>query len=105
RHARLEQLLHTGQSRGDVVTGHTTLVEGTHGQLRARLTDRLCGDNADGLADVDQLTTRHRATVAAGADTGGRFAGEHTANLDLRDSQRHQLLDRGITEVVARVEH
>ena len=28
-------------------------VEGAHGQLRARLADRLGGDDADGLADID----------------------------------------------------
>jgi hypothetical protein len=41
-------------------------VEGTHGQLRARLTDRLGGDDADSLADVDRRTAR-QVTAVAGA--------------------------------------
>jgi hypothetical protein len=45
-------------------------VEGTHGQLRARLTDRLRGDNADSFTDVDRRTTRKVTAVAGSADTG-----------------------------------
>src|SRR5690606_11654361 len=55
--AGLEELLDTGQTLGDVLGGRsTTGVEGTHRQLGARLTDRLGRDDADGLADVDELT-------------------------------------------------
>jgi hypothetical protein len=39
-------------------------VEGTHGQLRARLTDRLRRNNADSLAEVDRRTTRQITAVA-----------------------------------------
>jgi hypothetical protein len=39
----------------DVLTRHTTGVEGTHRQLGAGLTDRLGGDDADRLADVHRL--------------------------------------------------
>ena len=63
--ARLEELDDTRQTLRDVVTGHTTGVEGTHRQLGAGLTDRLGGDDADGLADVDELAGRQRAAVAA----------------------------------------
>ena len=65
--AGLEELLDTGQTLGDVVRGgDTTGVEGTHRQLRAGLADGLCGDDADGLADVHGLSGGQRAAVAAG---------------------------------------
>src|SRR5699024_11482243 len=60
-----EQLGHTRQTLGDVVRArHTTGVEGTHGQLGTGLTDGLCGDDADGLADVHQLPGGQAAAVA-----------------------------------------
>src|SRR5512143_1245759 len=43
-------------------------VERTHGQLRARLADRLRRDDADRLAEVDHVTARQVAAVAADAD-------------------------------------
>ncbi len=85
RNTGLEQLLHARQTTDDVgATGNTTLVEGTHGQLSTGLTDGLGGDDADGLADVDQLAGGHRAAVALGTHTGGRGAGQHGADLHLR---------------------
>src|SRR5262249_33101259 len=36
----------------------TTHVERTHRELRSRLTDRLSGDNADSLTDLDRVTGR-----------------------------------------------
>ena len=47
-------------------------VERTHRQLRARLTDRLGGDDADRLADVDRRAARKIAPVALGADARAR---------------------------------
>ena len=81
--AGLEQLDHARQAVGDVVTRDTTGVEGTHRQLRAGLADRLGGDDADRLADVDELAGRQRAAVAhrAGADLA--LAGQHAADPDL----------------------
>src|SRR5699024_5518377 len=67
-HASREELLHTRQTRGDVITGDTALVARTHRQLCTRLTDRVRGDDAHRLADIDQLATAHRTSVAAGAD-------------------------------------
>src|SRR5699024_3240719 len=70
RGAGLEELLDTRQTVRDVAVGagHTTGVEGAHGQLGAGLTDGLDRDDADGLADVDQLAGREGAAVAL--DTG-----------------------------------
>src|SRR5690606_1554634 len=105
RGPRLEQLLDTRQTGGDVVTGDATLVERTHGQLRTRLTDRLGGDDTDGLADVHQLAGGHRAAVAHRAHAHGRLAGQHAAHLDLGDAQAEQLLDLRVTQVVTAVDH
>src|SRR5690606_2225646 len=101
----LEQLLDTRQTGGDVLTGDATLVERTHGQLRTRLTDRLGGDDTDGLADVHQLAGGHRAAVAHRAHAHGRLTGQHAAHLDLGDAEAEQLLDRRVTQVVTAVDH
>ena len=71
-------------------------VEGAHRQLRARLADRLGGDDADRLAHVDRRAARQIATVAGGADAVRRFAGQHRADLHFLDAgggdRRHVLL-------------
>ena len=41
----------------------TTDVEGTHGQLGTRLTDRLCSNNTDRLTRVNQVTATQITTV------------------------------------------
>src|SRR5581483_10090599 len=77
----LEQFLDTGQTGRDVVTGHTTDVEGTHRQLRTGLADGLCGHDAHRLTDVHQLDGGHRAAVAHPADPGGRRAGQRDQHV------------------------
>ena len=100
--AGLEELDHAGQTLRDVVGGgHTTGVEGTHRQLRARLTDRLGRDDADGLADVDELAGGQRAAVALRAGAGAGVAGQDGADLDLLDAGRDQLVDLDVAEVLA----
>src|SRR3990167_1515639 len=61
-------VLHLYAVRGGGPTSGTTDVEGTHGQLGTRLTDRLGSDNADRFTDVDLVTTSQVAAVALGAD-------------------------------------
>src|SRR5690606_25661506 len=56
-------------------------VEGPHGQLRARLTDRLRRDHADRFADVDRRTAREVTAVALGANALLRLADQRTADL------------------------
>ena len=64
----------------------TADVEGTHGELRARLADRLGGDDADRFADLDHLAAGQVAAVAAAADAAAGLAGEPRTNLDLLDA-------------------
>src|SRR5699024_2437582 len=99
----LEELLDTRQTVRDVTVGagHTAGVEGAHGQLRARLADRLGGDDADGLADVDQLAGGERLAVALGAGAHRRVAGQHGADLRLAHTGLDQLLDEHVTELGA----
>ena len=78
--AGLEQLDHAGQTAGDVLTGHATGVEGPHRQLRAGLADRLGGDDADRLAELDRVAGGQRAAVAEAADAELGVAGEHRAH-------------------------
>src|SRR5207247_5783072 len=48
---RLEDLDDAREAVCDVRARHTTRVERAHRELRARLADRLCGDDADRVAD------------------------------------------------------
>ena len=59
--ARLEERL-LGHLRG------AADVEGAHGELGARLADRLGGDDAHRLADVHRRAARQVAAVAGAAD-------------------------------------
>ena len=68
-----------------------TDVERAHRELRARLADRLGGDDADRLADVDPVAAREVAAVAHGAHAAPGLAGEHGADDDLLDAR---FLDR-----------
>src|SRR5690606_37651499 len=54
---RLEDLLDAGQACRDVTAlfSRTTRMEGAQRELRARLANRLCGDDTDRRPDVDQI--------------------------------------------------
>ncbi len=69
-------------------------MEGAHGQLGARLPDRLRGDDTHRLADLDQLAGRQVAAVAGTADALARLAHEDGTNLDV-DAGRDDL-PRGV---------
>ena len=72
--------------------GRATDVERAHGQLGARLADRLGGDHADRFADVDQDAAAEVAAVALGAQAVARFAGERRAHPDLVDAEGFDVL-------------
>ena len=72
--------------RGFVELCRTTDVEGTHGQLGARLTDRLCGDDTGGLADIDLIAPRQIAPVTLPADAVAGLTGDRRPNHDLIDT-------------------
>ena len=78
--ARLEQLHDARQAVRDVRAGDAAGVERPHGQLRARLADRLRGDDADRVADLGGLAGGHRAAVAGLAHAGDGLALEHRAH-------------------------
>ena len=102
--AGLEELLDTRQTLRDVVgRGHATGVEGTHRQLRAGLTDRLGRDDADGLADVDELAGGQRTAVAARAGADAGLAGEHRADLERVDARLEEAVEQHVADVVTGV--
>ena len=78
----LEQLLDTGKTLCDIAAGDTAGMEGTHGQLGTGLTDRLGGNDADRLTDLDHFTGRHVGAVALGADPQVGTAGQDGTDLD-----------------------
>src|SRR5574343_1085980 len=89
----------TGRLTFDLVgngsTGRrTTDVEGTHGELGTRFTDRLGSDNANGFTGIDHGAAAEIATVALGAQTVTGFAGQRGANLDFVDTQLVDQVDQ-----------
>src|SRR6516164_1826421 len=79
-------------------------MERAHGELRARLADRLRGDDAHRLAHIDRRAAGEIAPVALGAHSAGGLAGEHRADaqflhpggldrFDLRLFEQRALLD------------
>src|SRR6185312_3282942 len=75
-------------------------VERTHRQLRARLADRLRGDDADRFADVDDMAAREVATVAGHADAAAGLAGEHRTDAHFVDAGRIDLADLVLVDLL-----
>ena len=69
----------------DAAGGDAADVERPHRELRARLADRLGGDDADRHALLDELAGGQVHAVAAAADAQRRLAGHRAADLDLLD--------------------
>ena len=63
-------------------------VERAHGELRARLADRLRRDHADRFAHVHRRAAREIAPVALAADAVLGLAGQHRADLHFLDAGR-----------------
>ena len=86
--------------------GSAADVERAHGELRAGLADRLRGDHADRLADVDQRPAAEVAPVALGAHAPSGFTGQRGAHLHLVDADVVDHLDRLLVEQRAcRIQH
>src|SRR5690606_7416924 len=86
--------------------GRTTDVERTHRQLGTGLTDRLSGDNTDGLTHVHQVATGQVAAVALGAHTMAGFTGNGGAYDDLvHTGLLNQLYQRLVQQGTGRQQH
>src|SRR5262249_25243815 len=73
-------------------------VESAHGELGARLADRLGGDDADRLADIDRGAARQVAAIALAADADLGVAGQHRADAHLLDPGLLDLLDLDLVD-------
>src|SRR5262249_21747274 len=71
----------------------TADVECTHGELRARLADRLSRDNTDSLAHVDGRAAREIAPVALAAHAVRELAGQHRPDAQLLNARIDDLFD------------
>src|SRR6202020_344481 len=69
-------------------------VEGTHGELRARLADGLRRNDAHRLADVDAMATTQVAAVALRADAVTGLTGDGRTHHDLVDTHLFQQFDQ-----------
>src|SRR5438105_1895344 len=105
RDAGFEQLLDARQALRDVGTRDATGMERTHRELRARFADRLGGDDADRLPDLDQLAGRQVAAVAQAAHAFPRLAGEHRPHLDLGDAGLDQVPSLDVIDLGAFLDH
>src|SRR5690606_31121623 len=83
----------------------TTDVEGTHRQLRARLTDRLRSNNADSFTGVDAVTTGQIAAVADRADTVTGFTGDRRTHEDFVDTHLLEQTDPLLVDHRAGINH
>ena len=63
-------------------------MERTHGQLSARLADRLRRDNANSLTHIHRCAAGQITSVTLAANAVWRFAGQNRTNLHFLDSGR-----------------
>ena len=103
RHTRLKQFLHTRQTLCDVTlcSRNTTRMEGTHGQLCTRLTDRLCRYDTNGGAQFDQCICRQITSIALAANATMCQAGQHRAYTYRLDSGINNLIDHLIAQFIS----
>src|SRR5262249_19834668 len=81
-----------------------TKVERTHGELRARLADRLSSDNTDRFTHVDRGTACKVTTVADRADARLDFAGQCRTDADRLDTSLLDLDDIGLEDHLAGID-
>ncbi len=97
---KLERTLGAGLEGGllRLTRSGTTDMEGTHGQLGSRLTDRLGSDDTDRLAEVDDVPTGQVATIAGSTDTATTLACQHRADMNLLDTGVFDFLHQGFVD-------
>src|SRR5262249_23107120 len=81
-------LLGLGLALADLAADHATDVERAHRKLRARLADRLRGDDADRHALLDQRPRGQVPSVAQPAHAQRGLAGHRAPDEDLVHAQR-----------------
>ena len=79
-------------------------VEGPHGQLGARLADRLGRDDPDRLPDVHLMPVGEVSTVALLADAPSGMAGQNGADPEPLEPGHLQLLDLLFVDLLVRME-
>src|SRR5271170_1142322 len=79
-------------------------VEGTHGELSARLADGLRRNDAHRLADVDAMSATQVAAIALSANAVTGFAGNGRTHHDLIDAHFLQQLDQFLVDQYAGLE-
>ena len=98
--ARLEQLHDARQAVRDVRAGDAAGVERPHGQLRARLADRLGGDDAHRVADLRRGARGHGPAVAGLAHAGRRLALQHRAHGHVTASSPSSSVEVGLAQLL-----
>ena len=76
-------------------------VERAHGKLGTRLADRLRGDHADSLADIDRRAAREVAAVALAANAVFQLASQRRADANLLDLGFVERAGLGLIDEVA----
>ena len=77
RLSRLEKLLYSRKTLGDVAAGYSSRMEGSHVQLSTRFSDGLIRSYTYSLSYIDFLTCRQVSAVASCADTGSGVTGHY----------------------------
>ena len=106
RDAGLKEFFDARQTLGDVslCSRDTTGMEGTHSQLRARLTNGLSGDDADGCAGSYQRIGGEIAPVALAADAAVCQAAKHRTYAHSFDTRVDYLVDEFVGQFVTRLD-
>src|SRR3990172_7262101 len=79
-------------------------MERAHGELRTGLADRLGGDDAHRLADVDGRAAREIATVALRANAVSGLASQHRADAHLLDLCSLDAIDLRLADEIAQLD-
>ena len=76
-------------------------MEGPHGQLSARFADRLCSNNANRFAAIDQSTASEVTAITLGANTKPCFTRQRGSDFDFVDALNFQFINDIFVQHVA----